>query len=60
METQLVAYFDPGSGSMLVHLLVGGGAGLWVLGKYLLERWLPLGWAAKLSPSAAVRSGQPS
>lgn len=51
MELQIVAYFDPGSGSMLVQLLVGGGAGLWVLGKYLLERWLP-GWmvSKRLTP----------
>ena len=58
VSTQIVAYFDPGSGSMLVQLLVGGGAGLWVLGKYLLERWLPHGWAAKLPVRAAVRPGQ--
>ena len=58
MATQIVAYFDPGSGSMLVQLLVGGGAGLWVLGKYLLERWLPGGWVAQLPAPAAVRPGQ--
>jgi hypothetical protein len=58
VSTQIVAYFDPGSGSMLVQLLVGGGAGLWVRGKYLLERWLPHGWAAKLPVRAAVRPGQ--
>lgn len=31
----LFAYFDPGSGSMLMQALVGGTAGLWVFGKYL-------------------------
>lgn len=29
------AYFDPGSGSILMQALVGGTAGLFVFGKYL-------------------------
>lgn len=31
----LLAYFDPGSGSILMQALVGGTAGLMVFGKYL-------------------------
>jgi hypothetical protein len=31
----ILAYFDPGSGSFLVQVIVGGSAGLVVLGKYL-------------------------
>lgn len=31
----LFAYFDPGSGSILMQALVGGTAGLFVFGKYL-------------------------
>jgi hypothetical protein len=31
----ILAYFDPGSGSLLVQVLVGGIAGLIVFGKYL-------------------------
>jgi len=33
----LLAYFDPGSGSLLVQLLVGGSAGLIVFARYLWE-----------------------
>lgn len=32
---QVIAYFDPGSGSILMQALVGGTAGLMVFGKYL-------------------------
>jgi hypothetical protein len=31
----LLAYFDPGSASLLMQALVGGGAGLAVFGRYL-------------------------
>lgn len=31
----ILAYFDPGPGSLLVQALVGGTAGLIVFGKYL-------------------------
>lgn len=31
----ILAYFDPGSGSLLVQSLVGGAAGLVVFGQYL-------------------------
>jgi hypothetical protein len=33
--SMILAYFDPGSGSLLVQAIVGGLAGLAVLGKYL-------------------------
>lgn len=33
----LLAYFDPGSGSLLVQAIVGGAAGLVVFAKYLWE-----------------------
>lgn len=31
----VLAYFDPGSGSLVLQTLVGGTAGLLVFGKYL-------------------------
>ena len=33
----LLAYFDPGSGSLLLQVLVGGSAGLFVFARYLWE-----------------------
>lgn len=33
----LLAYFDPGSGSLLLQMLVGGSAGLFVFARYLWE-----------------------
>lgn len=33
--TTILAYFDPGSGSLLAQALVGGVAGLAVFGKYI-------------------------
>jgi hypothetical protein len=33
----LLAYFDPGSGSMLLQAIVGGTAGLLVFARYLWE-----------------------
>lgn len=33
----LLAYFDPGSGSMLLQMILGGSAGLAVFGKYLWD-----------------------
>jgi hypothetical protein len=33
--SSLLAYFDPGSGSLVMQVLVGGTAGLIVFGKYL-------------------------
>jgi hypothetical protein len=35
---QLLAYFDPGSGSLLAQLLVGGLAGGFVFLRYLWDR----------------------
>ena len=31
----ILGYFDPGSGSLLTQMIVGGAAGLLVFGKYL-------------------------
>lgn len=31
----LLSYFDPGAGSLLLQVLVGGAGGIVVLGKYL-------------------------
>ena len=33
----LLAYFDPGSGSLLLQAIVGGTAGLFVFARYLWE-----------------------
>jgi hypothetical protein len=35
--TALLAYFDPGSGRLLLQVLVGGSAGLIVFARYLWE-----------------------
>ena len=35
--SMLLAYFDPGSGSLLLQAVVGGAAGLFVLVKYLWD-----------------------
>lgn len=35
--TPLLAYMDPGTGSMLLQLLVGGTAGLAVVGRHLWQ-----------------------
>ena len=35
----LLAYFDPGSASLLMQALVGGGAGLVVFARYLWASW---------------------
>jgi hypothetical protein len=34
----VLAYFDPGSGSLLVQALVGGAAGMFVFAKYVWDR----------------------
>ena len=36
----LLAYFDPGSGSMLVQAIAGGAAGLLVFGKYVWDTFI--------------------
>lgn len=33
----VLAYFDPGAGSLLMQALVGGAAGLLVFGRYIWE-----------------------
>lgn len=33
----ILAYFDPGSGSLVVQALVGGAAGLFVFARYLWD-----------------------
>ncbi len=35
--TTILAYFDPGSGSLLVQAIAGGTAGLLVFGKYVWD-----------------------
>lgn len=35
-----LAYVDPGVSSLLLQALVGGGAGLMVLGKYVWRTWV--------------------
>jgi hypothetical protein len=37
MSASILAYLDPGAGSLLLQALVGGGAGLMVFGKYLWD-----------------------
>ncbi len=38
-RVEMLAYFDPGSGSMLVQVLVGGAAGLAVFARYLWDHF---------------------
>ena len=33
----ILGYFDPGTGSMLLQMILGGGAGVVVFGKYLWD-----------------------
>jgi hypothetical protein len=40
-DVSILAYFDPGAGSLLLQALVGGGAGLLVFAKYLWESYGP-------------------
>lgn len=47
----LLAYFDPGSASLLMQALVGGSAGLIVLGRYF---WATL--VSRISPAPAPSS----
>jgi hypothetical protein len=35
--TAILAYFDPGSGSLLMQAILGGTAGLVVFGKYIWD-----------------------
>jgi hypothetical protein len=36
----MLAYFDPGAGSLLLQALVGGGAGFLVFARYAWNTWL--------------------
>ena len=38
----MLAYFDPGSGSLLLQAIVGGSAGFLVFAKYLWDTTFPL------------------
>lgn len=49
----LLAYFDPGSASLLMQALVGGGAGLAVFGRYLWSSVMSRGSHARLAAPAA-------
>jgi hypothetical protein len=40
----LFAYFDPGSGSLLMQVLVGGAAGLIVFARYWWDRVPQIRW----------------
>jgi len=48
MDCPVLAYFDPGSGSMLVQLLIGGVAGMLVFARYAWES-LPLWFGLRRS-----------
>ena len=51
---EMLAYFDPGSGSLLVQALVGGAAGLLVFAKYV---W---GWVSNLHRASQPRDKNPA
>jgi mannose/fructose/N-acetylgalactosamine-specific phosphotransferase system component IIC len=55
-EAPLQAYLDPGNGSMLVQLLLGGAAGIGVI---LKLTWLRLRSGFKLKPSTAKKDRVP-
>ncbi|MEZ6055406.1 MAG: hypothetical protein R3C01_01755 [Planctomycetaceae bacterium] len=38
-DSSLLAYLDPGSGSLLLQALVGGGAGLMVFFRHMWQKW---------------------
>jgi len=50
----MLAYFDPGSGSMLVQVLVGGLAGLAVFARYLWDHFAVGGLLRRRKPEASV------
>lgn len=52
----VLGYFDPGSASLLMQALVGGGAGLVVFGRYLWMTLLGRNAAANPSDHVAERS----
>ncbi|MFO1022150.1 MAG: hypothetical protein U0903_15875 [Planctomycetales bacterium] len=51
MADVMLGYFDPGSGSILLQLLVGGSASILVFGRYLWQRLF-----SRYSPQAAPES----
>jgi hypothetical protein len=61
----ILAYFDPGSGSLLMQAIVGGAAGLAVFGKYLwnvftdrFQRLDQSGFSGNLKVQSAASSGE--
>lgn len=50
-ETQVDAYLDPGSGSMLVQLLLGGVAGAAVIMKLGWQRFMDIFRSSKSKPT---------
>jgi hypothetical protein len=36
----LISYFDPGAGSLILQLLVGGSAGFLIFLKYVFKRFI--------------------
>lgn len=51
----IVAYLDPGSGSLLLQALVGGFSGLVVLGRYL---WTQFVGRKPIQPALPISSGE--
>ncbi|MDP1796249.1 MAG: hypothetical protein Q8K78_02150 [Planctomycetaceae bacterium] len=49
-----LAYFDPGSASLLMQALVGGGAGLIVFARYLWTNFVTRGFHATVPSSLPV------
>lgn len=51
----VLGYIDPGSGSLLLQLLVGGSAGAWMFAKYLFRRFWSSGETAAAPCESAPR-----
>ncbi len=51
LMTPLLAYFDPGSGSLVLQAVVGGAAGLMVFAKYLWTTAAPRFFRGAPKPS---------
>ncbi len=56
METRTDAYLDPGSGSMLVQLLLGGVAGVAVIARLGWQRFRDLFRPAGSKPEGPTKS----
>lgn len=52
----LLAYFDPGSGSLLLQVLVGGSAGLFVFARYVWEL-APSFWRGRVAEQTRNGAG---